>query len=179
MTPPDPPRPRCSAFIATSLDGYIAGPGGSLDWLKIVERPGEDYGFAAFLGAVDALVLGRNTYDAVLSMGSWPYAGKRCAVLTHRPAAPRHGEMFLQGEPHEVLAGLGREGVRHVYVDGGAVIREFLDAGLLDHLTLSILPVVLGGGIPLFASGGQERRLHLEGARTWPSGLVQLRYGTP
>lgn len=178
MTRPDPPRPRCSAFIATSLDGYIAGPGGTLDWLKIVERPGEDYGYAEFFDSVDALVLGRSTYDTVLAMGSWPYAGKRVAVLTHRAAAPRHGETFLEGKPPDVLTTVGREGARHIYVDGGAVIRQFLDAGLLDRLTLSIVPVVLGGGVPLFAPGRAERRLVFEDARTWSSGLVRLRYRT-
>jgi dihydrofolate reductase len=179
VTEPDLQRPRCSAFLATSLDGYIAGPGGSLDWLKIVERPGEDYGYGDFFASVDALVLGRTTYDAVLAMGSWPYAGKRCAVLTHRTAVARHGETFLQGEPSSIVARLGREGVRHIYVDGGAVVRQFLDAGLLDHLTLSILPLVLGDGIPLFASGGVERRLLFEDARPWPTGLVRLRYRAP
>jgi len=179
MADRDAPRPRCSAFIATSLDGYIAGPGGSLDWLKMVERPGEDYGYQTFFDSVDALVLGRTTYDAVLGMGAWPYASKRCLVLTHRKGTPGHGEILLEATPSEALARLARHGVQHVYVDGGAVLRQFLAAGLLDRLTLSVLPVVLGNGIPLFAPGGAERRLLLEDVRSWPSGLAQLRYRVP
>ena len=172
-------RPRCSAFIATSLDGFIAGPGGSLEWLKMVERPGEDYGYRAFFDSIDALVLGRNTYDAVLGMGTWPYAGKRCIVLTHRRGASRHGETLIEATPSEALASLARHGVQHVYVDGGAVVRQFLTAGHLDHLTLSVVPVVLGSGIPLFTPDGAERRLLLEDVRSWPSGLAQLRYRVP
>jgi dihydrofolate reductase len=175
----DASRPRTSAFLATSLDGYIAGPGGSLDWLRIVERPDEDYGYRAFFDSVDALVLGRSTYDAVLGMGTWPYTGKRCLVLTHRKAIPRHGEAFLDATPARALAHLTCDGVQHVYVDGGSVVRQFLDADLLDRLTVSILPVVLGGGIPLFTPGAVERRLALDDVRSWPSGLAQLRYRLP
>ena len=90
-------RPRCSVFIAASLDGYIARADGSLDWLSIVEREGEDYGYRAFLDGVDALVMGRKTYDTVLGFDEWPFAGKRCIVLTHaRPTSPRADEEFAE-----------------------------------------------------------------------------------
>ena len=81
-------RPQCSVYIATSIDGYIARLDGSLDWLARVEAEGEDYGYASFFAGVDVLVIGRNTYDTVLGFGQWPYEGKRCVVLTNRPAAP-------------------------------------------------------------------------------------------
>lgn len=163
-----------SVFIATSLDGYIARPDGGLDWLKAVERPGEDYGYAGFAATVDALVIGRRTYDVVLGFDTWPYPGKRVIVMTHRPLAARHGEEAFAGEPAALVARLAAEGTRRVYVDGGDVIRQFLAAGLIDDLTLSIIPVLLGDGVPLF--GGVEHRLRLDDTRAFESGLVQLVY---
>lgn len=172
-----PARPQCSVFIAASLDGYIARPDGGLDWLARVHAEGEDYGYAEFFAGVDALVVGRNTYDTVLGFEPWPWAGKRCVVLTTRPATARHGEEFFAGEPGPLLERLAREGVRRVYVDGGAVIRGFLAAGLVDDLTLSVIPVVLGAGIRLFEGGGPELGLTLAECRAWPAtGLVRLRY---
>ena len=179
MTQRAPDRPRCSVFIATSIDGYIARTDGSVDWLDIVAQPGEDYGFAAFFDSVDALVMGRGTYDAALRLGAWPYGGKRCIVLSHGRPTPLHGEEFRQGSPRALLDALQREGVRHVYVDGGDVIRQFLAAGLIDHVTLSIVPMLLGAGIPLFGASGAEERWTLEDARSYPSGLVQIHYRAP
>ena len=172
-------RPRCAVFIASSLDGYIARADGGLDWLSIVEREGEDYGYREFLGSVDALVMGRRTYDTVLGFDEWPFSDKRCIVLTHaRPASPRADEEFASGAPAALLEQLGRQGVRRVYVDGGAVIRQFLAAGLVDELTLSVIPVILGAGIRLFEGDPLHRAssLRLIGARNFGSGLVQLRY---
>lgn len=171
-------RPRFAVFIATSLDGFIARTDGAIDWLDLVMREGEDYGYQAFMDGVDALVVGRTTYDTVLGFPEWPYAGKRVVVLTTRPTAPRAGEAFFAGPPEALCARLGREGVRRVYVDGGKVIGQFLAAGLVDELTISIVPILLGSGIPLFASGGAERRLALVESRAFPSGLVQFRYTT-
>ncbi len=169
-------RPRCSAFLAASLDGFIARRDGSLDWLRVVEAPGEDYGFAAFLGGVDALLLGRATWEVARAFDPWPYAGKRVAVLSHRGGDPRHGETFHADDPAAVLDALGAEGVGHVYADGGSVVSQLLAAGRIDALTASIVPVVLGEGIRLFQGRLPERRLVLESARPFPSGLVQLRY---
>ncbi len=165
---------RCSVYIATSLDGYIARRDGRLDWLAAVQQPGEDYGYARFAETVDVVVLGRGTYDTVQGFDAWPYSGKRVIVLTHRPADPRHGEELFGGDPAELVARLAADGHRRAYVDGGRVIQQFLAAGLLDDLTISIIPVVLGGGIPLFE--GSERALALDGVEAFPSGLVQLRY---
>lgn len=173
-----PKRPTCSVFIATSLDGFIARPDGALDWLERFERSGEDYGYQAFFEGVDALVVGRKTYDFAAGLDRWPYASKRCVVLTHRPpAAKRAGEEFLSGTAGELAERLGREGVRRAYVDGGAVIRQFLADGLIDDLTLSVIPVLLGAGIRLFDTGLPECWLTLTSTRSWPSGLVQVSYG--
>jgi dihydrofolate reductase len=167
-------RPRCSVYIAASLDGFIARANGGLDWLSIVERPGEDYGYKAFFDTVDALVIGRKTYDTVLGFGQWPYENKRCVVVTHRPLPPKNGETFYEGSLSDLVVQLGEKGVRRIYVDGGALIRSFLADDLIDDVTLSIIPVLLGTGIRLF--GGTERRLSLVESQSFPSGLVQLKY---
>ena len=169
-------RPRTAAFLGMSLDGFIAGPKGELDWLGRQGGPPEDHGFEPFLAGVDLVLMGRATWDVVRAFPSWPYGEKPVAVLTHRPGEARHGERFLAGSPAEVLARLEAEGVGRIYLDGGAVVSQFLAAGLLDELTTSVLPVVLGAGIRLFQETGPERWLVLQEHRAWPSGLVQLRY---
>jgi len=173
------PRPRCSVFIATSVDGYIARPDGTFDFLSIVERPEEDYGFAEFFASIDALVIGRNTYETALGFPEWPYAGKRCIVLTHRETPSVHGEQFFAGAPGALVDQLGLSGAQRLYVDGGAVIRQFLAEGLIDDLTVSIVPLLLGRGIPLFGAEVPELRLVLETSKSYESGLVQLRYAHP
>jgi dihydrofolate reductase len=169
-------RPRCSVFIATSLDGYIARRDGAIDWLGTVERTGEDYGFGAFLGAVDTIVFGRRTYETALGFPTWPYAGKRCVVLTHAARPPRHGERFHAGDPAPLLERLAAEGSSRVYVDGGVVVSDFLAAHLVDDLTISIIPILLGDGVRLFGPCGIEQPLSLVRAEAFPSGLVQVEY---
>jgi dihydrofolate reductase len=167
---------RCSVYIAVSVDGFIAGPHGELDWLSVVERKGEDYGYEAFSSTVDAMVIGRKTYEVALTFPAWPYAGKRCIVLTHRKIEPCHGEESFSGKPKGLVDELARDGVRRVYVDGGEVIRQFLAAKLIDDMTLSVIPVLLGDGIPLFGRDGPEQPLTLVKSQSWPSGLVQTVY---
>lgn len=168
--------PHCSVYIATSLDGYIANAAGSTNFLSMVEVPGEDYGYAEFERTVDGLVIGRNTYESALAFSSWPYT-KRVVVLTNATdRTPQHGEEFFSGDVRELAAKLGREGLRHLYVDGGATIRSFIAAGLVDDLTISIIPVLLGSGIPLFTGGLERQQLSLTGSRSFDSGLVQLSY---
>jgi dihydrofolate reductase len=163
-----------AVFIATSLDGFIARADGGLDWLDPFH--GEEHGYAAFFAGVDALVIGRGTYDTVLGFPEWPYGGKRVIVFTSRPGAPRHGEELWSGEPSALAERLDREGVRRAYLDGGALIRSFLREGLVDELTINVIPLVLGSGIPLFASGLPETPLRFVESRSYPSGLVQMKY---
>jgi dihydrofolate reductase len=163
-------------FIAQSLDGFIATPTGGLEWLARVSRPGEDHGYADFMARVDALLLGRATHDVVSAFPEWPYAGKRVYVATRRPRATPNGEIVVAGSPDAMLARLAADGVRRVYVDGGQLVSSFLAAGRVDELIVSVVPVLLGDGIPLFRATG-ERGLVLRGATTFASGLVQLRYG--
>jgi dihydrofolate reductase len=172
-------RARCSVFIAASLDGFIARRDGSLDWLRVVEQGGEDYGFEAFFAEVDALLLGRGTWEAACGFAPWPYVGKRVAVVSAAPRAGTHGETFHDRGPAELLDLLGEEGFRHVYADGGSVVSQLLVADRVDTLTLSIVPVVLGDGIRLFQPPLVERRLGLVSSRSYPSGLVQVRYARP
>jgi dihydrofolate reductase len=171
-------RPSTAAFLGMSLDGFIAGPGDELDWLERGGGPPEDHGFAEFHASVDAVLIGRRTWEVVSRFPAWPYDGKRVFVLTRRPADGRHGERFLEGPPDRVLAALGEAGVRRAYVDGGRVVSQVLAAGLLDELTVSILPVVIGRGIRLFEDAGPERWLDLASSRAFRSGMVQLRYRT-
>ncbi|MEW5741942.1 MAG: dihydrofolate reductase family protein [Myxococcota bacterium] len=165
-------RPLCLVYIATSVDGFIARTDGTLDWLDAVQRRGEDYGFARFFRRVDTLVIGRKTYDFVRALKDWPYGDKRCTVFTHRPVKPKAGETFFSGTPRALLARLAKQGAQRIYVDGGNVISQFLAAGLIDELTVSQIPVLLGDGVRLFQDG-QERGLRLVRTRSFPTGLVQ------
>jgi len=165
---------RFLVYLAASLDGFIARPDDGLDWLTPFEQ--EEHGYRDFVAGVDALVIGRRTYDVVLGFPDWPYAGRRVIVCTGRPASPVHGEELWSGSPRALAERLDREGVRRVYLDGGALICSFLREGLVDELTLNVIPVLLGAGVPLFAGGLPEVALRLLGATTFPSGLVQLRY---
>jgi len=146
----------CRVFIATSLDGYIAREDGSLDWLASLPDTGEDHGYEALMKAVDGLVMGRHTYETVRGFGGdWPY-GKPVVVMS-RTLGPDDVPGDLKGrvemtgkEPAAIASELEERGWRAAYVDGGAVIRGFLAAGLVERLTLTRVPVILGKGIPLF-----------------------------
>jgi methyltransferase (TIGR00027 family) len=165
---------RFCVFLAASLDGFIARPDDGLDWLEPFH--GEEHGYQAFFDSVDALVLGRGTYDTVLAFPEWPYGPKRLIVCTRRPATPAHGEEIWNGTPRDLAAKLDREGVRKVYLDGGKLIRAFFREGLVHEMTISAIPIVLGDGIPLFERGLPERLLTLRETKSFASGLVQTRY---
>lgn len=169
-------RPQCSVYIAASLDGFIARVNGAIDWLSVVERPGEDYGFKAFFDTVDTLVMGRKTYETALGFEQWHYEGKRVVVLTHGARSARHGEEFYAGDLGSLLDRLGNDGAKRIYVDGGAVIAQFLTAQLVSDVTVSIIPVLLGEGTPLTPKLGADVRLELASHRAFESGLVQLNY---
>src|SRR3954452_17857168 len=164
-------------FIATSLDGFIAGPGDELSWLP--EGGGEDHGYDDFMAETGAVLMGRTTYDVVLGMEDpWPFGETPVFIATSRPLDPvRLTVHAVAGEPEQLLAAV-REVVADggIYVDGGVLIRQFLAAGLIDDLTVTIVPVILGGGTPLFAGLPARRRLTLTGAQSYGSGLVTLKY---
>jgi dihydrofolate reductase len=167
---------RLSVFIASSLDGYIAAPDGSLAWLEEAARREEDYGYESFIQGVDALAMGRGTYDHIAHLDPLPFAGRPVFVFTHRLPPPRDTVTFWQESPRTALDRWAAMGLGRVYVDGGALISEFLAEGLIDDLILTKVPVLLGDGLPLFHPIAVSTGLRLEGVQSWPSGFVNLSY---
>lgn len=142
---------RTSAFVGTSLDGFIARSNGAFDFLSAAE--GEPHGYNEFIATVDAIVMGRNTYDTVLPFPVWPYGEKPVFVLSTRRllTAPSGAVVeHMDATPNEVLSRLAARGFEHVYVDGGVTIQSFLRAGLIHRLIITRVPVLIGSGIPLF-----------------------------
>lgn len=141
-------------YIATSLDGFIAGENGQLDWLNNIPNPdGDDFGFAEFMDKMDAIVMGRNTFEAVLSFGVWPYTKKVFVLTSTLVDVPEHLEgkvSYIQGTVEEIVADLNGMGYKALYIDGGKTIQSFMKSNLIDELIITKIPVVLGTGIPLF-----------------------------
>lgn len=170
-------RPNVSVFLALSLDGFIAGPQGDLAWLAPYSTDSSiETGYDRLMSHVDTLLMGRHTYEKLLTFDQWPYSGKRVVVLTRRPLSPRYGEMVQAGPLRDVLQRLWQDGSRHVYLDGGQTVRQGLREGVVDELTLSWAPVILGEGIALFAGLRHRLDLQVDGVRSLPSGLVQTIY---
>jgi dihydrofolate reductase len=173
---------KASVYIATSLDGFIARANGEIDWLPGAEgeETGEDYGYQKFIESVDYLVMGRNTYELVLSFGEWPYTGTPVVVLSSRNLEiPDHlagAVEWMSGSPGEVASRLAERGAQHLYIDGGQTIQGFLAAGLIQQLIITRVPVLIGSGIPLFGPLPHDIQWrHLE-TRSFANGLVQSRY---
>lgn len=165
---------RTCVFAGTSLDGFIAAPDGSLDFLKPFESG--DNGYFAFMDTIDALVIGRETYDTVLAFPEWPYEGKRVVVLTHRPLTPKRGETTHSGALKPLFDRLAAEGVKRIYLDGGVAVRHGLDEDLVDELTLSMVPRTLGAGRPLLGGAASLKAWKLASSRTLGNGVVQSKW---
>jgi dihydrofolate reductase len=169
---------KVSAFVGTSVDGFIARKNGALDFLP--PGGGEPHGYDEFMATVDTLVIGRNTFETVLAFPSWPYGGKRVVVLSSRPMgseAMRRGAIEqMAGAPADIVAKLAARGAQHIYVDGGITIQEFLRAGLVRHLTITRVPVLIGDGIPLFGVLPRDIRLRHVATEAYASGLVKSEY---
>ena len=166
-----------SVFVGMSLDGFIARADGAFDFLPA--GGGEPHGYDEFMATVDALVIGRNTYEVVLGFAEWAYGQKPVFVLSSRAlATPPAGAIVerLAGEPAEIVAQLASRGLRHIYVDGGITVQRFLRAGLIDRLILTRVPVLIGSGIPLFGDLARDLPLRHIATRSFPSGLVQSEY---
>lgn len=168
-------RPKISIYIATSIDGYIARQDDSLDWLDRVGGFDEDYGFSQLMKSIDALIIGRKTYDVATTVPD-PYPGKRVVVLSRSLHSVRKGMEHYSGDLGKLVAQLHKEGIKHIWVDGGTTISQFLSLQMVDTMTLSVIPVVLGSGIPLFSKIGKEISCRLNSSQSYPSGLVQLNY---
>jgi len=167
-----------SVFVGVSVDGFIARKNGALDFLP--PNGGEPHGYDEFIKSVDAIVIGRNTYEVVLGFGGWAYGKKRVVVLSSQPldfSAIRGGKVEqMSGEPTEILARLAETGAKHLYVDGGITLQRFLRAGLVDKITVTRVPVLIGEGIPLFGSLPKDIRLSHVATTSYKSGLVKSEY---
>jgi dihydrofolate reductase len=174
---------KASSFIATSLDGFIARVDGNLDWLdeanKLVPK-GEDAGFGVFMNSVDVLVMGRNTFEKVLSFGEWPYGDKKVIVLSSRqlgiPENIAKTVSHSSESPEELRERLSQEGAKRLYIDGGNTIQRFIASGLLNDITITLIPVAIGSGIPLFAKTEKDTSLKLISSKKYDFGFVQSTY---
>ena len=169
---------NASVFVGTSLDGFIARLNGEFDFLTA--GGGEPHGYEAFMATVDALVIGRKTFEKVLTLGAWPYGDKRVVILSSRPvdlSAARGGVVEqMAGSPAEIVSQLAASGAHHLYIDGGITIQGFLRAGVIQRLIITRVPVLIGEGVPLFGTLPRDIRLLHVATRHYPSGLVQSEY---
>lgn len=160
-------------FIASSLDGYIAGPDGAMDWLF----HDQDYGYTAFYAGIDTVIMGRKTDELSLSFGEHPYPGTSAYVFSRTPREPDAHARFVAGDVTGFVRGLKAERGRSIWlVGGGELVCECLAADLIDEFVGSVHPVVLGAGVPLFPTGCPRRELSLRSVERYSSGLVQLTY---
>lgn len=168
-------------FIAISLDGYIARPDGDIDWLVQRNGPNEDHGYADFIAGIDIIVMGRGSYEKVLTFGTWPY-DRPVLVLSNQladspvPDALTGKVRFSRLAPADVMKELARQNLRRVYVDGGRLVQSFLREGLVTDLMITTVPVLIGAGRPLFGALPRDIDLTLVSSRSFPSGLVQSLY---
>jgi dihydrofolate reductase len=172
------PLVKATVFVGISLDGFLARTNHEFDFLP--PGGGEEHGYAAFIETVDTIVIGRNTYEKVLTFPEWPYGEKPVVVLSSRPVdAPRAPGAVMErlaGSPPEIVARLAARGSKHLYVDGGITIQRFLVAGLIQRLIITRVPVLIGSGIPLFGALPQDIALQHVATRQYSSGLVQSEY---
>lgn len=170
---------KVKLFIATSLDGFIAAPDGGIDWLSMVEKPGEDYGYAAFDATTDTVIMGRKTYEKVLSFGiDYPHRNKQSYIITQTLAASGDAKIhFYGGDLSELITGLKKTTGKDIFVDGGAqVVNALLKEQLIDEFIISVIPVLLGDGIRLFGGVFPGQKLKLQQVKHFDSGLVQSHY---
>jgi len=166
-------------YIAASLDGFIARRNDDISWLTAYDGPDEDYGYAAFYAGVGAIIVGARTYREVLGFGAWPYAGKTTYVVTTQalqnpPAADIHA---FAGDMADLVAQIRQMTEQDIWlVGGGRLTTAFVNQHLIDEIIITIVPLILGDGIPLFQGIQVEESLHLSGGQVYASGLAQLRY---
>jgi dihydrofolate reductase len=165
-------------YIATSLDGYIAGPNDDLSFLSIVDQEGEDYGYADFVKSVDTVILGRKTYDWVMTqVPAFPHADKESYIITRTPQPGKGKINFYTGDLKELIIRLKSEKGKNIFVDGGAeIVNELLKQKLIDEFIISVIPILLGDGTKLFKDGRPGQTLKFAEAIKFDSGLIQLHY---
>jgi dihydrofolate reductase len=172
---------KIKLYIATSLDGYIARPNGSVDWLESMPNPNQlDYGYHQFIETIDTVIMGRKTYEEVIGFDiPWPYADSQTLVVTRDPELKVRSEntQLLTSDLKSSLEELRQQSGKDIWVVGGGVlISHLLSLHLIDEMILFIMPIILGDGIPLFPKGATEKMLKLEKVVTYETGVVEMRY---
>ena len=167
---------HAAVFIATSLDGFIARPDGSIDWLTDRDEKPGDTGYQEFMDVIDTVVLGRKTYETVLDFNFWPYEGKQVEVLSTTLPTDADERIIVHRTLDGLVQTLDDRGAKRVYADGGRVIQTFLEAGLLNELTITTVPVLLGRGIRLFGELAYDINLTHNATRTLNGGFTQSDY---
>lgn len=165
-------------YIASSLDGYIAKPNDDLSFLSIVQQDGEDYGYADFVKSVDTVILGRKTYDWVMTqVPEFPHADKNSFIIT-RTSRPSVGKTsFYTDNLKDLILRLKSEQGKNIFIDGGAeIVNELLKENLIDEFIISIIPILVGSGTKLFKDGRPEQKLELISTKQFDKGLTQLHY---
>lgn len=169
---------KLSIFCGVSVDGFLARPNNALDFLETGEQ--EPHGFEEFYDSIDVVVVGRKTFEVVLTFGEWVYGKKLVIVLCSRPldfSSIGDGAVErMSGEPAEIVVQLEARGFKHAYIDGGVTIQRFLSAGLIDRMTITRVPVLIGAGIPLFGPVPHDVSLRHVATRCYTGGLVQSEY---
>jgi len=165
-------------YVASSLDGFIAKSDGGIDWLSCVEVEGEDYGYSEFFDSVDGLLMGRATFDQVQGFGPWPYGDKPCWVWTRRAIDSKPSSAVATAQsPAEIVGEASKQGLNRLWlVGGGRFAGAFEVERLISTYIISIIPVLLGDGVPVISGHGSFERLDLTESRAYESGLVQLTY---
>ncbi len=165
-------------YIATSLDGYIAKANDDLGFLSIVEQEGQDYGYADFVKTVDAVIVGRKTYDKVISMGfDFPHTDKDAYIITRTPRPSIGSIKFYTGDLKSLVGRLKSENGKNIFCDGGAeIVNELLKGDLIDEFIISVIPILVGSGTKLFKDGRPEQKLELVSIKSFDKGLTQLHY---
>lgn len=168
-------------YLGCSLDGYIAGPNGELDWLDSVPIPeGIDMGYGAFMDRIDALVMGRNSFETVLGFNvPWPYKKPVfvfSSSLKEVPSSHKDKAFLISGTPDQVVGELNGKGYNRLYIDGGQTVQGFMQRGLIDEMTLTKIPIVLGNGIPLWGELKEPQRFELVSSQVFADHIVQDTY---
>jgi dihydrofolate reductase len=164
-------------YIAASLDGFIARKDGSVDWLSPYEKGQEDYGYNDFYEKIGPIIMGHNTYKQVLSFGEFPYRSKDCFVFTKNKDKRKDENVTFVSSAKDFISQLNLRDNKNIWLVGGAsIVDEFLRSDLIDEFIITIIPILLGDGIPLFKGRSNEKKLKLIDVKTFDPGLVQLHY---
>lgn len=165
-------------YIASSLDGYIAGPDDNLEFLSLVEMEGEDYGYSAFIQTIDTVIIGRKTYDWVMNhVREFPHAEKETFVITRNKKQSAGKLTFFNGNLKELVIELKTKNTKNIFCDGGAeIVNLLMQDNLIDEFIISVIPVFLGAGTRLFKNGLPQQKLELISSKSFETGLVQLHY---